>query len=101
MVAAHRDTHFKFLQHLRVGTRVAVQTVDGREYSYRFVESHILDTRFEQLTIDDGSATLTLLTCYPFDAVMPGGPLRYAAVAELIDDPLMTTRVEKMNNANF
>jgi sortase A len=24
---------------------------------------------------------LTLVTCYPFDAVEPGGPLRYVVVA--------------------
>jgi sortase A len=26
--------------------------------------------------------TLTLVTCYPFDAIDPGGPLRYVVVAE-------------------
>jgi sortase A len=25
--------------------------------------------------------TLTLVTCYPFDAIVPGGPLRYAVTA--------------------
>jgi sortase A len=27
-------------------------------------------------------ATLTLVTCWPFDAVAPGGPLRYVVRAE-------------------
>ena len=27
-------------------------------------------------------AVLTLVTCYPFDAIKPGGPLRYVVVAE-------------------
>jgi len=31
-------------------------------------------------TLTPGTS-LTLLTCYPFDAVIPGGPLRYAAIA--------------------
>jgi sortase A len=25
---------------------------------------------------------LTLVTCYPFDALVPGGPLRYIVTAE-------------------
>jgi sortase A len=27
--------------------------------------------------------TLTLITCYPFDAIAPGGPLRYVVRAQL------------------
>jgi len=27
-------------------------------------------------------AMLTLITCYPFDAVVPGGPLRYVVRAD-------------------
>ena len=30
----------------------------------------------------DGAASLVLLTRYPFDAVRPGGPLRYVVTAE-------------------
>ena len=29
----------------------------------------------------EGVALLTLVTCYPFDAVVPGGPLRYVVRA--------------------
>jgi sortase (surface protein transpeptidase) len=31
---------------------------------------------------------LTLVTCYPFDAIEPGGPLRYVVTAELAKDPI-------------
>ena len=31
---------------------------------------------------DTAVPTLTLVTCYPFDAINPGGPLRYVVVAE-------------------
>jgi Ca-activated chloride channel family protein len=30
----------------------------------------------------DGTAALVLVACYPFDAVNPGGPLRYVVAAE-------------------
>jgi sortase A len=28
---------------------------------------------------------MTLVTCYPFDAIDPGGPLRYAVTAEALE----------------
>jgi hypothetical protein len=35
---------------------------------------------------EDQSAGLVLMTCYPFDAVRPGGPLRYAVTARAATD---------------
>ena len=43
---------------------------------------HVIDARHARLLPDDGGAALTLVTCYPFDAVEPGGPLRYVVFAE-------------------
>jgi sortase A len=43
----------------------------------------VLDSRHDRLLIEADRPMLTLLTCYPFDAVLPGGPLRYVAIAEL------------------
>ena len=31
-----------------------------------------------------GEARLTLITCYPFDALRAGGPLRYVVTAKAI-----------------
>ena len=41
----------------------------------------IADHRALKLPADDRSTTLALVTCYPFDAVDPGTPLRYAVIA--------------------
>jgi sortase A len=59
---------------------MVLQTLDGREIDYQLVESHVIDVRTDQFAIGDYSA-LTLMTCYPFDALAPGGPLRYLAIA--------------------
>lgn len=40
------------------------------------------DSRRAAIRDPDGSESLVLLTCYPFDAVTPRGPLRYAVVAD-------------------
>lgn len=84
MIAGHRDTHFKFLRDLHAGAELLVQTADGAEYRYEVTESLIFDVRTERLHIAPTHPTLTLLTCYPFDAIRAGGPLRYAAVATLL-----------------
>jgi sortase A len=84
VLAGHRDTHFAFLRNLQSGDDFAIQTADGRTWRYQLKETHIIDSRHERLQFDETiGATITLLTCYPFDAITPGGPLRYVAVAEL------------------
>ena len=81
MIAGHRDTHFAFLRDLQPGDELTIQTAEGREQLFRIDETHIIDSRYERLRFDSDAATLTLVTCYPFDAIVPGGPLRYVAVA--------------------
>lgn len=81
MIAGHRDTHFQFLRTLPVGARLILQSEDGSDWRYEIVDGKIFDTRREHLAMRSNSSTLTLLTCYPFDALIPGGPLRYAAIA--------------------
>ena len=41
------------------------------------------DTHFSFLK-QSNTKTLTLITCYPFETVLPGGPLRYVVIANAI-----------------
>lgn len=85
VLAGHRDTHFAFLRDLHRGDEFAIQTADGRKRRFQLSETHVIDSRHERLQFDEhADATITLLTCYPFDAITPGGPLRYVAVAEIV-----------------
>ena len=52
---------------------------------YRTAETRIVDSRQEGLADDRSGARLALVTCYPFDAVRPGGPLRFLVLADAID----------------
>ena len=81
VVTAHRDTHFAFLRALAVGDAIIVETPAGNARRYRVERSTIADHRALKLPADDRSTTLALVTCYPFDAVDPGTPLRYAVIA--------------------
>ncbi len=48
--------------------------------------SEVIDARHARLAPDPGRPVLSLVTCYPFDAVAPGGPLRYVVTAEAAGD---------------
>jgi sortase A len=81
-LVGHRDTHFRFLRELRNGDALEVERLDGSRLRYRVTGSRIVDTRVERLALDTDTRSLRLITCYPFDAVRPGGPLRFVVTAE-------------------
>lgn len=82
VLSAHRDTHFRFLQRLVPGDALSIETRDGARRHYRVRDVRVVDVRALRIPRDTAAPTLTLVTCYPFDAVVPGGPLRYVVVAE-------------------
>ncbi len=43
---------------------------------------NIIDVNKQDISLDDHHAALKLITCYPFDALVAGGPLRYVVTAE-------------------
>ena len=81
IIAGHRDTHFRFLQELRVGDELIVEIAGGRTVRFVVVETGVVDARASGLD-PDGPPRLALVTCWPFDAVAPGGAERYVVLAE-------------------
>ena len=82
VVSGHRDTHFRFLAHVAIGDPLVIERVDGDRVVYRVSSIAIVDARALAIPRDTERPTLTLITCYPFDALVPGGPLRYIVTAE-------------------
>ena len=82
VITAHRDTHFRFLKDAGPGDLIAVERADGATRHFRVRKPYVADARDLRLPRDTLVPTLTLVTCYPFDALNPGGPLRYVVVAE-------------------
>jgi sortase A len=80
LLSGHRDTHFRFLAELRPGETLALRHPAG-ETRYIVEAAEVFDTRRRQLVDRDGSDRLLLVTCYPFDTLRPGGPLRYVVTA--------------------
>lgn len=81
VISGHRDTHFRVLRHLRAGDQIEVEALDGRLRRYRVADTQIVDHRDLHVLADRGIDELTLVTCWPFDAIAPGGPLRYVVKA--------------------
>lgn len=85
-IAAHRDTHFAFLRELHEGDLIELTHGTGTATTYRVRTMSIVDKRdVTVLAQDVAGKRLTLITCYPFDAIDPSGPLRYVVTAEEIE----------------
>lgn len=84
MIGGHRDTHLKVLAELAPGSRVEIQRPDGETRVYRVEATSIADAR-QPWAAPAEADRLVLVTCYPFDAVIPGGPLRYLVHAVPVD----------------
>lgn len=81
VIAAHRDTHFRVLEHLEIGDKLTVERRDGRSRAYEVVALDVVDATKTRLSLDAPDPVLALVTCYPFDALTAGGPLRYVVTA--------------------
>ena len=87
LISGHRDTHFRFLQDLKPGSELTLQTQSG-PHSYRIEETRIVDARITKIDSASGFNRLILVTCYPFETVDPGGAMRYVVVAKSTSDTL-------------
>ena len=85
ILTGHRDTHFSFLKRLNRQDTIVIETAKGKRLRYVVSERRIVDSRSGTITLDPSQTTLILVTCYPFDSMMSGGPLRYIVVAEQND----------------
>ncbi len=82
LIAGHRDTHFRFLERLRAGDAVHVEDGTGAVRRFRVTATQVVDARRTRIDVFGSVPRLVLATCYPFDALTPGGPLRYLVFAE-------------------
>jgi len=81
MISGHRDTHFSFLQYLANGDQIILETSRGKTRSYQVEQRRIMSADNAWVIDDESVSRLTLITCYPFNALQPGTPLRYVITA--------------------
>jgi sortase A len=84
VIAGHRDTHFRVLRELVAGDLVLLGSADGRSRAFVIVDRRVVDARTTRIALQADQPRLTLVTCYPFDSIDPGGPLRFVITADLV-----------------
>jgi sortase A len=84
VIVAHRDTHFAFLRNLALGDEIVIENAPSALARYRVREVTVVDKGETRMLDAADAAQLTLITCYPFDAVLPGTSQRYVVIAERV-----------------
>lgn len=80
--AAHRDTFFRPLQGIRDGDDITIATPAG-DFHYRVTGTRVVEPADVSVLRASADATLTLVTCYPFNYV-GSAPQRFIVSARLV-----------------
>ncbi|PTA50056.1 class GN sortase [Shewanella morhuae] len=91
VIAGHRDTHFAILNGMAVGRRLSLQTLKGNNIIYEVVATQVVHETATQFMAPSDDNRLTLITCYPFEALQGGAELRFVVQAIPVDDELLQT----------
>lgn len=92
VISAHRDTHFAWLRDIADDEQVELDGLQAQR-RYRLHSRTVVDVRTDALAPDAGEDQLLLVTCWPFDAVDAGGPLRL--VLRFLPEPLGADRINR------
>jgi sortase A len=83
ILAAHRDTHFRFLGKVKKGDILMLEDRQGRQWQYQ-VNAAVIHPATELYLSPQGNASLILVTCYPFQALGGTASQRYVVFANRI-----------------
>jgi sortase A len=67
-LAGHRDTFFRALRDIDKDAEITLTTLQG-SYRYRVDSTTVVEPQAVEVLADSSGATLTLITCYPFDFI--------------------------------
>lgn len=86
VLGGHRDTHLRFLADMEIGQDLVYSSLNGRTTRYRLENTLVADSRSERVQVGVSEDALILVTCYPFDTLLVGGPLRFVAIARPVEE---------------
>jgi len=82
VIAAHRDTHFSFLQNIKTGDVINISNKEGKQRNYVVQDMAIVNKNDVAWLYEEmHDYQLSLVTCYPFNAIQAGGDLRFVVRA--------------------
>jgi sortase A len=85
-IAAHRDTFFRPLRHVRPNDLIILRTLTGT-YQYRVHSTEVVEPGDTAVLENTGRPSLTLVTCYPFHFI-GSAPRRFVVRATEIPPTL-------------
>jgi len=88
VIAGHRDTHFRFAATLALGTVIVLESIDGTRRRYRVQDKAIVDSRANELRVDENQDMLILVTCEPTTVLSTRGPYRLVVSAPQTDSSI-------------
>jgi sortase A len=91
-LAGHRDSFFRALKDIRKDDTIELTTLDGT-FQYQVEWTKIVLPEETGVLADEGTPSLTLVTCYPFYYV-GSAPKRFIVRAHRIDEPEDIARQE-------
>ena len=92
ILTGHRDTHFRFLRQLKRQDELVIETVQRSPQRYLVQTAQIVNARTASIRLTKENDQLILVTCYPFDNIVAGGPLRYVVTAARVTAPRPDTQ---------
>lgn len=96
LIAGHNDTHFAFLQHVKVGEQFTLQLQNGTLQHYKVTGSEVIH---ESENTFLHTAQLYLLTCYPFDALASGTEFRLLVSADMVSEVVRSVEISSPDSA--
>jgi len=90
IIGGHRDTHFRFLEHIRKGQKFEIEHLAGVS-DYQVNQTLIRNSKSDPLSFVGDEDQIVLITCYPFDTLRAGGSLRYLVLADRIANKQVTS----------
>ena len=82
IISSHRDSHGVFIKKLQLGEEIKIQDADNHWHTYTIDDFFVINVQKEKIAMDSNEDRLLLITCYPFDAIRSGTPLRYIVSAK-------------------
>jgi sortase A len=86
VISAHRDTHFRFLEDVKTGEVIEIQSRDGSISRFQVKDVQVVNIRHTVLNSPTDGKWLALVTCYPFHSIEADPDLRYVVLAEQVRD---------------
>ena len=81
VLSSHRDSHGIYIKQLQKGDIIKLQDRFQQWHTYTIEDFSILNVKTDTISATNTTEVLLIITCYPFDTLTSGTPLRYVVSA--------------------